>query len=140
AARALLRFGRLEPHREVHDGGRLVSILGLRSLEILVLAGGLDDRPSLEAILRKFPVTPISLDALARFGDPTVWSFLLRALGDDDLAEDAALALTTLFGARVGFKERKNVAAWRSAIVAMRPERGVRYRRGVPFRPSILAA
>lgn len=139
AARALLRWGLDTPLAEVRSGGRLATILGVQAAEVLILAGDPSDQARLAAILRQAPPSRATLDALARFGHPGAWSYLVQKLEDDDLVDDAVDALTTLFGARVSWAERRRVPAWRAAIGAASLDPSIRYRRGQPWSTAIVA-
>lgn len=138
AALTLLRWGNLVPYEDVRSGGRLASILGARALEVFVLAGSSSDLAVVEAIVGRAARTPAMLSALARFGHPGVAPFLFHHLADDELADSAAEALATLFGARVAPSVSSSAPAWRRALSALAPDAGIRYRCGEPWRPSIV--
>ncbi len=139
AARTLLRWGNLTPCADVRGGGRLASILGPRALEVLILAGTREDQALVSTMAARAPRTPALLSALARFGHPGVWAFLIHQLDNEDLAEPAAGALATLFGACVDDEARRHGPAWKEAVRRLAPSPEVRYRRGEPWRPGVVA-
>lgn len=139
AAIGVLRTGDERPLHDVRMGGPIAGILGADALEILVLRGDASDLPVVEAIVADAKIDADVLDALARFGHPGLWAFLAHHLEDEDLVDDAAEALEVLFGARVEGAEGKLAGAWRSAVAEARLDPGVRYRRGVPFGPGVVA-
>ncbi|MCC6559576.1 MAG: hypothetical protein IT372_42200 [Polyangiaceae bacterium] len=140
AARLLLLWGHDDPLIAVREARPEAATLGARAMEILVLGGEAADLARMEPWIRRTPVTPALLSAIARFGHPGAWSFLAHHLADEDLADPAAAALETLFGARVPAPERKLPRAWRAAIAALRLDPAVRYRRGEPWRPEVVCA
>src|SRR6185437_7061875 len=86
------------------------------------------------------PRTRALLSALARFGHPGVWAFLIHQLANEDLVDAAADALTVLFGARLEPESTTDAAAWRDVISRLKPDPGARYRRGVIWRPGLVAS
>lgn len=139
AARALLRLGRSEPYDSLVQGGRFAVTLGTeRALEIFVLRGQATDAARVTSLVSRTPVSPEILSALVRFGHPGCWAFLLHHLANPDIADEAADALEALFGPLVAAEERESVGAWKSAITAMRLDKGVRYRGGAPWRATAL--
>lgn len=139
AARALLLFGHREPYSELQGSDRLIRVLGPLAAEIVVMAGDPSDMPRLQAILRRAPAGKATLSALARFGHPAAWAYLLHHLENPDQAEAASAALRTLFGPCVGEDDEESPAAWRAAITAKAIEPGVRYRAGEPWSPRVVA-
>ena len=139
AARALLRWGLKTPLTQVRNGGHLARTLGIRAAEVLIVAGEPGDQARLAEILRGTPPSRATLDALARFGHPGAWAYLAQKLEDEDLVDDAVDALTTLFGSRVSWAERRSVPAWRSAIATAKLDPATRYRRGRPWSPAVVA-
>ncbi len=138
AARQLLVWGRPEPYFEVRSGR--AAGLGPFALEVLVLAGGMEDLELFDQLAAKEPASPALVSAIARFGAPTAWALLCHHLGDDELSDAAARALATVFGDRVPLKEVKKPAAWRAAIAKGRFDGKVRTRRGEPWRPRTVVA
>ncbi len=140
ASRELLRRDRSRPCELAREGGRFLQTLGGQALEIFVLAGSADDLPRVKSIFTRTTVSAATLSALARFGHPACWAVLLHYLGDDDLADAAADAIEELFGPRVAERDRLSAPAWRSAITELKLDPSARYRRGQPWRPSVVAA
>lgn len=140
ASRLLLLWGFREPHAELVRGGRLAATLGPLALELLVLRGVADDLRWMEARMPRWVITPAILSAVARFGHPRAWAFLLHFVSDEDLADPAASALETLFGPRVPAPERLQAPAWRRAIAAGPWDEATRYRRGEPWQLSTVLA
>jgi hypothetical protein len=136
AARQLTLWGRLEPYREVRQGRCLP--LGCRALEVLVLCGDASDVDCFDEIVAREPAMPDVLSAVARFGDPSAWAYLLHHLSDPELAGAAARALITLFGPLVPPRAAKDASAWRDGIAARSFEAGVRLRSGRPWHPQAL--
>jgi hypothetical protein len=133
AARLLLLWGDRTPYESVRRGDAL-PLTGLAAmLEIFVMAGERDDLGRMEKMVRRFGPSAKVLDAIARFGHPRTWAYLMHVLGRDDHAEDAAKALETLFGPLVAREERFEGGAWRRALVAARFDEGQRYWRGEPW-------
>ncbi|MDI1477259.1 hypothetical protein [Polyangium sp. y55x31] len=133
AARTLLRAGQKDPYFELRDGGPRAARLQPFGAEIFVLSGDVSDRTALAACLARTPPSAATLSALARFGHAGTWSYLLRQLANEDLADAAEAALMTLFGERVAPSRRQDAGAWRKAIEAMRLDPNVRYRGGEPW-------
>ncbi len=137
---ALATRGSAEPWFEWRRRGRLARVLGCRAAELLVLFGDVADASLLEELLRLHEPTPETLSCIGRFGNVAAFSYLAHHLSDDDLAAHAASALTTLFGECVPRTESADPAAWRAAIARGRFDPTQRYRRGLPWRPSVVAA
>lgn len=140
AARALTRWGDREAYLDVREGGPLASVLGSHGLEILVMAGSLDDVEALTAITRRVPATAEVLDAIARFGHPGSGAYLLHWLSEDGLARAASRSLETLFGPLVGGMDRRHPAAWREALARTETSAGIRYRGGQPWSVETVCA
>lgn len=139
AARALTLWGKRDPLYDLRREGPVSRALGgLDQLELLVLSGDAADLPRVDRLVARLPASPPLLSALARLGDPRVWAFLAHHLADEELAEPARAALCTLFGPLVDDDEA-GAPAWRRAIQAADLDPALRYRRGEPFRPSVLA-
>ena len=133
AARALTRWGDREAYLDVREGGPLASVLGSYGLEILVMAGSLDDVEALTAITRRVPATAEVLDAIARFGHAGSGAYLLHWLSEDSLTRAASRSLETLFGPLVGSMDRRHPAAWRDALARREGSTEIRYRGGQPW-------
>ncbi|TKD12246.1 hypothetical protein [Polyangium fumosum] len=133
AARTMLRAGHQEPYFELRDGGPRAARLQPFGAEIFVLAGDVSDRAALAACLARTPPSAATLSALARFGHAGTWSYLLRQLANEELADAAEAALVMLFGERVAPSLRQDAGAWRKAIEAMRLDSSIRYRSGEPW-------
>lgn len=138
AARALTLLGSREPYQALRTGGALGRVLApLEQIEIVALAGSLDDVPLVQSILGRARVTPAILRAIGRLGSAGTWSFLVHYLADSDLARVAQEALETVFGELVpGGKEGRVPAAWREAIAQKDLDPATRYRRGLPWSPA----
>lgn len=138
AARALTLLGDPTPCAELRSGG-LAQRLGLSSLEVFVLGGVPEDGERVLSIARGLPMTAGLLDAVARFGHPAARPLLLHGLAQPELAEDAAEALATLFGAVVTGEAALDPKAWVAATAGIDPGRMVRLRRGAPWSSAIAA-
>ncbi|MEP7119437.1 MAG: hypothetical protein ABJE95_00785 [Byssovorax sp.] len=121
---------------EVREGGPLATVLEPLALEILVVAGDLEDFTAFTALVRRMPATAEVLDAIARFGHPDSGAYLMHWLSEDGLAR----ALETLFGPIVGGAERGRPAAWREALARGEVSAGVRCSRGRPWSVEALFA
>jgi hypothetical protein len=139
AARALLIAGSLEPLRRVRERGSVTDTLGLRALEVLILAGEGEDIPHFAWIASRFPPSPALFDAVGRFGHLGAFSRLAHALGDEDLADAAAAALETMLGPGVSPRERLAAGAWRRALLHDKPSIELRHRAGRPWSPDAVA-
>jgi hypothetical protein len=135
----LIGWGHAAPYEDLVAGGRLAGILGPLALEILVLLGDARDKDLFAKIARRAPLTREVLSAIGRFGHPEAWSILIHSLGDDDLVDDAARALETLFGPIVDPASARNIKAWKAALAAKKPDPEVRLRLGRPWSPCVVA-
>jgi hypothetical protein len=140
ASLALLRMGDSTPMEELRNAGPLATKLGARALELFVLAGERQDVPLIERIAARAPADERLLSALARFGHPGVWAFLVHQLGDEDLADAAEEALRELLGDAVPPEAAQDAPAWRDAFARARLDPNARYRRGRIWRPSVVAS
>lgn len=142
AARALTLWGSREPCQALRSGAAIGRVLTpLAQIEILALAGSLDDVPLVQSILGRARVSPEVLRAVGRLGSAGTWSFLLHYLADSDLARAAQDALETVFGDLVpGGKEGRIPAVWREAIAQRGLDPAVRYRRGLPWSLATVAS
>ncbi|EYF08514.1 hypothetical protein [Chondromyces apiculatus] len=139
ASTALLRMGHTAPYERARAGAPPLAHLGPRALDLFVLAGDDTDLARVEAIVSASPVDGALLSALARYGHVGIWAFLLHHLKDEDLADEAEEALRTLLGDAVPPDEGDQITAWRAAITRMKLDPALRYRRGAPWRPSVVA-
>jgi hypothetical protein len=137
-ARQLARWHRPEPYMRVRDGLPLARVLGIDALELLIQSGDATDLDRFDEILTRTPVSEAHVSAVARFGHPTTWAFLVHYLSMPDFAEIAARGLVTLFGARVPSRDLLDARAWQAAIAEARLDPALRYRRGEPWRPGVV--
>ncbi len=140
AARVLTVAGVQEPYFSLQAGGPLASVLGVRGVELLIMAGEATDIGAFEHLLSATPMTALLLSAVARFGNVSAWSFLLHYLTEPELADAAVDALRTLFGDLVPEGEAASYTAWKRAIVEASFDPTLRYRRGRPWHPSTVVA
>lgn len=142
AARALTLWGSREPYHALRAGAPLSRVLTpLAQIEIIALAGSLDDVPLVQSLLGRARVSSAILRAIGRLGSAGTWSFLVHYLADADLARTAHEALETVFGDLVpGGKEGRVPAAWREAIAQRDLDPAMRYRRGLPWSSATVAA
>lgn len=136
ATRACTRWGSHAAYAELRNGGSLAERLGPKAAEIYVMTGEPDDAERMQRLVSRHPMTPALLDAVARFGLATTWSFLSHYVGDAFLREDAVRALITLFGDVVPEDAQDDPFAWEKAIAALRLDEGRRWRRGRPWSPA----
>jgi hypothetical protein len=134
AARMLLLWGDGSPYALVREGASLPLFDVPVFLEIFVMAGQEDDLGHMQQWVSRLVPSPYQLDALARFGHPRAWGYLMHFLGDEDLAEAADRALGVLFG-RPADEAEGPVApgAWRGYIARAKLEETCRYRGGRPW-------
>lgn len=140
AVRTRILLGDSSPYLDVREGGSLAHRLGRFALEVCVLSGAPEDIGPVQRIAQRLPMTPLVLDVVARFGHPAARGYLLGALADADLAEAAALALTTLFGPLVEPDRRSDPAAWRAATSAIDTAKPIRLRRGALWSQEVVRA
>lgn len=138
AARQLARWRRPEPYFEVRKGR--CRALGRKALELLIQFGDASDLDCFEEIVAREPATRETLSAVARFGEASVWAYLLHHLADPELVDAAARGLETLFGSIVPRRETRSATAWRDAIAKLTIVPGVRLRSGKPWHPAALAS
>jgi hypothetical protein len=140
AARALTLAGLPAAYLQLRDGQRLASTLGPLGIEILLMLGDDMDIGMCETLIAGTPMTAPLLSAVARFGNVTVWSFLLGYLAEPELVEGTVHALQTLFGDLVPEGDLASVLDWKEAIVEAEFNPALRYRRGKPWCPSAVLA
>lgn len=140
AARALTLFGRDDALADLRRGGQLVRVLDEDALELLVLRGSLDDIAIMQRLVNDMPMSAELLSAVARFGHPAVWAYLIHALTKAEFVDAAHDALVTLFGPAVVGTHTTDPTAWREALAAADLQRGVRLRRGQPWSPEVVLA
>jgi hypothetical protein len=140
AARALTLAGQRDAYLDVRDGGPLAARLGSKAVEILVLDGALDDVATMQRLVRRVPLSAEVLSAVARFGHPAAWAFLVHGLDRPELADDAHRALVTLFGPLVTGEHEHDPAAWREALRRTEIPEGTRWRRGQPWSAQVVLA
>jgi len=138
AARTLLLFGVDEPLRRLREGDPLLQSMGVGTLELCVLGGQLSDMPHVERAITGLDVGPELLDAIARFGHPGSWAFLLNHLEGSEQQDDAAAALRTLFGELTADPSERRSAIWRDVLGARDFDQSVRLRRGQPWARDVL--
>jgi hypothetical protein len=137
ATRRLARWHRPEPYFAVRQGR--CRVLGRRALEVLIQFGDATDLECFDELVASGPGTVEVLSAVARFGEPSAWAYLVHHLSDPELSDAAARGLTTLFGSIVPRREAKSAAAWRDAIAKCSLEPGLRLRSGKPWHPGAVA-
>jgi hypothetical protein len=138
-ARVLTLAGLGDPLDIARHDAAFAARLGVRVLDLVVMAGSASDEPLMLGALKRAPPSRHGLRLLARFGHPRTWLYLSHYLADDDLADFAADALETIFGALVPIEERTHAPAWRAALTAKKLDPGMRLWRGQPWHPSLLA-
>jgi hypothetical protein len=96
----------------------------------MVLAGALDELATMQRLVRRVPLSIEVLSAVACFGHPAAWAFLVHGLNRPKLADDEQCALVTLFGPLVTGEHEHDPAAWRDALRRAEIPEGTRWRRG----------
>jgi hypothetical protein len=141
AARALSLWQRPEPYFAVREGRPLAKLLGFGALEVLVQFGEANDLECFDTLVLSMPMSESILSAVARFGHPTSWAFLLHHLNDPDFGDAALDALETLFGKRFAGDPSalRDARAWRAAIARAAHHPALRYRQGEPWKLGIVA-
>ena len=140
AARALTLHGYPDAREDLRNGRALGAELGVDAIEILVMAGAPSDLGVLERLVKRLPMSAEVLSAVARFGHPAVWPYLVHGLGRDECAEDAARALETLFGALVDAEEDDAASAWRAALPETPIPPDAHLRRGEAWSAKVVLA
>jgi HEAT repeat protein len=130
AARTLTLFGATDVYLSVRERGALSEMLGPYAVEILALAGNLDDIAVMETLIRRQSVSAETLSALARFGHPAAWPYLVHALERSELADAAERALVTLFGPLVIDEPEDAAGVWRGILARTEFPAGTRLRKG----------
>ncbi|MGE3673189.1 MAG: hypothetical protein AB7K71_26185 [Polyangiaceae bacterium] len=139
AARCLALCGSVTPYHTLRTDGRLLDALGERALEVLLWFGNLEDTGLFAHILQSRPPTSYTIECAALFGVPESYAYLLHTLEQEDLEDDAKLALETLFGP-IHEDLAKDPAAWKRHIRHLGVQSGVRYRFGRPWAPAQVGA
>ncbi|WP_437840089.1 hypothetical protein [Sorangium sp. So ce1153] len=121
----------------VHDASMLHR-LGPRALDVLAFFGTGDDAPLARRIVARCGLSSAVLRGLGRYGHPGAAPVLVRALGDEDAADDASAALVAIFG--VPFEEQRLTSseAWRTWLATAAVDEAVRHRFGKPYRPGCM--
>ena len=138
AARELVILGDVEARRAFEDeavAARLGPLLG----ELHVLGGRPEDAAATEAFFLRQTPTAALLSAAGRWGSPAVFPRLLQCLADEDLANAAAEALAVMLGPALPPEDRYDAGAWRRVIHSKRLDSSMRFRRGLPFSPTVVA-
>lgn len=137
-ARARLLCGDLEPLACLRMGDpRGLAALGTHALDVLVLGGADGDAAVARDLAAALPTEPRLLDAIGRWGHPTLLGRLLAAVAERDHQAEAHAALATALGERV---EAPDVAAWERAVAdAVGGAHACRLRGGQARGPSSIA-
>ncbi|MGE0327302.1 MAG: hypothetical protein AB7S68_33580, partial [Polyangiaceae bacterium] len=133
AGRCLALCGSRAPYVALRQDGRALEAWGERALEVLVWFGAAEDAGILAQILKRNPQTAYSLDAVARFGFVETYAYLLHALSQQELEEDAIAALTTLLGPLPEDEDALQPNAWKNHLKRQQVKPGARYRLGKPW-------
>ncbi|MCA9647543.1 MAG: hypothetical protein KC492_42935, partial [Myxococcales bacterium] len=139
AARCLALCGSAAPYLVLRSDGRLLDAIGERALELLLWFGDLNDAGLFSHILQSRPPTAYTLECAALFGIPESYAYLLHALEQEDLEDDAANALQVLLGP-IHEDLAKIPSAWKRHLRQLNLQSGVRYRWGRPWQPSCLTS
>lgn len=140
AARCFALCGRAAPFIALRQDGRAYAAWGERVLEVLVWFGSTEDLGLLQHLLKRAPQTAYTLDAVARFGVVETYAYLLHALEQEELAADALNGLITLLGPLPEDTDPLLVTTWQAQLKRVKPKPGVRYRRGQPWQPRVVAS
>jgi hypothetical protein len=138
AARALVVLGDREVLAEAFASA-LGARLGPRVADLAAIAPTPVAFATIETALGRARVTRSTLSAVARLGRVEAAPFLLERLEDPALEGAAAAGLVTLFGPIVSPEAARLPGAWREGIMARALEPGLRYRRGQPWSPAVVA-
>ncbi|MBK8259655.1 MAG: hypothetical protein IPK82_44235 [Polyangiaceae bacterium] len=125
-------------HAMLHDPSLLVR-LGARALDVLAFFGADTDAAVARTVVSRSGLTSRVLLGLGRYGHPGAAPLMIRALSDEDHAEDAANALVWMFGEPFGEDEVESPEAWKNWLKTTRFAENTRLRFGKPYRPSCVA-
>ncbi len=126
-------------HAMRHDPA-LLSRLGGRALDVLALFGDASDATLARTVVGRSGLTTAVLSGLGRYGHPGAAPMLLRALGDEDHAEDAARALVWMFGMPFDENDIESPDAWKKWFRTTRFPEDTRLRFGKMYSPACVAA
>jgi hypothetical protein len=139
SAHALALRGDSAPYFALRNDPAVVQRLGPHVLDVLALLGDADDASLARQVIARYGPTSKVLRGLGRYGHPGAAPMLLRALGNEDTAEDASAALVWIFG--MPFEEEKVTSpdAWRAWLREAPLDEATRYRFGKPYAPGCVA-
>jgi len=139
AARALALRGNPSGYFALRYNPSVLQRLGAYVLDVLAFLGDASDASIARQVVARLGLTSKVLRGLGRYGHTGAAPMLVRALGDEDAAEDASAALVWLFG--VPFEEEKITSpdAWRAWLREAPLDEATRYRFGSPYRPGCVA-
>jgi hypothetical protein len=118
-----------------HDPA-LLSRLGGRALSVLAFFGDAADAPLARQVAARCGLTSQVLSGLGRYGHPGAAPLLLRALGDEDSADEASEALVWIFGVPFDEHELESPGAWRAWLKTTTFPEDTRLRFGKPYTPA----
>ncbi|XXT15153.1 hypothetical protein WME94_33375 [Sorangium sp. So ce429] len=139
SARALALRGIPAGYIAMQRDPDLLQRLGPRALDVLALLGDASDALLARQIVARLGLTSEVLRGLGRYGHPGAAPVLLRALGDEDAAEDASAALVWIFGTPFEEHQITSPDAWRAWLRKCTLDEATRYRFGKPYRPGCVA-
>lgn len=138
--RALALRGHCTPYHAMRHDPALLSRLGGRALDVLAFFGSAADAILAKTVVSRCGLTPKVVSGLGRYGHPGAAPALIRALGDEDAADDAGAALVWIFGAPFDDEEDiQSPDAWRKWLATTTFPEDVRLRFGEPYTPACVA-
>lgn len=137
--RALALRGHATGYHAMRHDPALLSRLGGRALSVLAFFGDAADAALARAVVSRCGLTTAVLSGLGRYGHPGAAPMLLRALGDEDHADDASDALVWIFGTPVDENELTSPEAWKKWLQTTRFPEDTRLRFGKPYSPTCVA-
>ena len=137
--RALALRGHATGYHAMRHDPALLSRLGGRALSVLAFFGDAADATLARAVVTRCGLTTAVISGLGRYGHPGAAPILLRALGDEDHADDASDALVWIFGMAVDENEVTSPEAWKQWLHTTRFPEDTRLRFGKPYSPACVA-
>ena len=139
ALRALALRGHATGYHAMRHEPAILAKLGSRALDVLAFFGDAADAALAKQITSRCGLSSPVLRGLGRYGHPGAAPLLLRALGDEDSADDAGDALVWIFGLPIDENDVTSPDAWKTWLRTTRFAEDTRLRFGRPYTPASVA-